>query len=169
MPCRSDKTRSGMARFGHLADGRVKLVLVRKCSPLQVRAFAPPGAHSCVWATAAHAGFRNLNLSIRTCLRRRAAHPHPTTAHLACPPQYLRFLHSMSRHGCAPGQLPHVTVLDAVAVEVTPLGGSSGGGVGVGLPTSCWNLDGELVAGPDIQAEVHPGLVRVFSRGMEQA
>ncbi|KAL4423103.1 hypothetical protein ABPG77_004786 [Micractinium sp. CCAP 211/92] len=117
MPCRSDKTRSGMARFGHLADGRVKLVLVRKCSPLQ----------------------------------------------------YLRFLHSMSRHGCAPGQLPHVTVLDAVAVEVTPLGGSSGGVGSVGSPTSCWNLDGELVAGPDIQAEVHPGLVRVFSRGVEQA
>lgn len=36
MPCRSDKTRSGMARHGHLADGQLKLVLVRKCSPLQV-------------------------------------------------------------------------------------------------------------------------------------
>jgi hypothetical protein len=38
MPCRSDKTRSGMARYGHLADGRLKLVLVRQCSPLQVGA-----------------------------------------------------------------------------------------------------------------------------------
>ena len=38
MPCRSDKTRSGMARYAHLADGRLKLVLVRKCSPLQVGA-----------------------------------------------------------------------------------------------------------------------------------
>ncbi|KAL4458315.1 hypothetical protein ABPG75_013180 [Micractinium tetrahymenae] len=121
MPCRSDKTRSGMARFGHLADGRLKLVLVRKCSPLQ----------------------------------------------------YLRFLHGMSRRGCSPGQLPYVTVLDAVAVEVTPLGSSSSGGDGgggsTGRPVSCWNLDGELVAGPGIQAEVHPGLVRVFSRGVEQA
>ncbi len=94
--------------------------------------------------------------------------PKPSPALLACPPQYLRFLHSMSRHGCAPGQLPHVTVLDAVAVEVMPLGGSSSSGGG-GVPTSCWNLDGELVAGPGIQAEVHPGLVRVFSRGVEQA
>lgn len=71
----------------------------------------------------------------------------------------------MSQRGCAPGQLPYVTVLDAVAVEVTPLGGGSSGGG----PTSCWNLDGELVAGPGIQAEVHPGLVRVFGRGVEQA
>ena len=38
VPCRSDKTRSGMARYGHLADGRLKLVLVRQCSPLQVGA-----------------------------------------------------------------------------------------------------------------------------------
>ena len=38
MPCRSDKTRSGMARYGHLADGRLKLVLVQQCSPLQVGA-----------------------------------------------------------------------------------------------------------------------------------
>lgn len=43
MPCRSDKTRSGMARFGHLADGRIKLVLVRKCSPVQVGAHETGG------------------------------------------------------------------------------------------------------------------------------
>lgn len=30
------QTRAGMARYGHLADGRLKLVLVKKCSPLQV-------------------------------------------------------------------------------------------------------------------------------------
>lgn len=33
-PCRSDKTQSGMARFAHLADGRAKLVLVRRCGRL---------------------------------------------------------------------------------------------------------------------------------------
>lgn len=52
MPCRSDKTRSGMARFGHLADGRLKLVLVRKCSPLQVGAH---GLHSSLWGAIAQA------------------------------------------------------------------------------------------------------------------
>jgi ceramide kinase len=33
-PCRSDKTPHGMARYGHLNDGRFTLVLVRRCSPL---------------------------------------------------------------------------------------------------------------------------------------
>ena len=39
MPCRSEKTRAGMARYGHLADGCLKLVLVRRCSPLQYLRF----------------------------------------------------------------------------------------------------------------------------------
>jgi ceramide kinase len=38
-PCRSDKTRAGMARHAHLADGRIKLVLVARCSPLQYLRF----------------------------------------------------------------------------------------------------------------------------------
>jgi diacylglycerol kinase family enzyme len=124
MPCRSDKTKKGMVRYGHLCDGRLKLVLVSKCSPLQ----------------------------------------------------YLRFLLHMSRHGCAPGALKYVTVLDAVAVQVEPLGAAgqvAGGSNGQQQPCSklsCWNLDGELLPGPDqsIAAEVHPGLLRVFSRGVEQ-
>lgn len=33
-PCRSDKTPAGMARTGHLADGRLKLVLVPEVGPL---------------------------------------------------------------------------------------------------------------------------------------
>lgn len=103
------------------------------------------------------------SLAVVVASARFPAQP-PAAPPLAPSLQYLRFLHSMSRLGCAPGQLPYVTVLDAVAVEVTPLGGGAGG-----LPTSCWNLDGELVAGPGIHAEVHPGLVRVFSRGVEQA
>ena len=37
--CRSEKTRSGMARFAHLADGKFSLVLVRACSPLQYLTF----------------------------------------------------------------------------------------------------------------------------------
>lgn len=47
MPCRSDKTLHGMARHGHLSDGRIKLVLVTKCSPLQVRGAADRRWHCC--------------------------------------------------------------------------------------------------------------------------
>lgn len=136
------QTRSGMARHGHLADGRLKLVLVRKCSPLQVG-----GAHT------------------GACAARRDHTPPaadlspPLPSH---PLQYLRFLLHMSRSGCAPGALPYVQVLDAVAVQVEPLDG------GPGSCQSCWNLDGELLAGPGIAAEVHHGLLRVFSRGIER-
>lgn len=39
MPCRSEKTRQGMARYGHLADGRLKLVLVKRCNAYQYLRF----------------------------------------------------------------------------------------------------------------------------------
>eukprot|EP00887_Chlorella_sp_A99_P006239 scaffold3.g6239.t1 len=56
MPCISEKTRSGIVRFCHLADGTIKLVLVRKCSPLRYLRFLMdmssaglhPGQHSYV-------------------------------------------------------------------------------------------------------------------------
>lgn len=38
-PCRSDKTPYGMARHGHLANGRFTLVLVKKCSPVDYLRF----------------------------------------------------------------------------------------------------------------------------------
>jgi len=38
-PCRSDKTPLGMAKYGHLANGRFTLVLVRRCSPMQYLKF----------------------------------------------------------------------------------------------------------------------------------
>ena len=38
-PCRSDKTRFGMARHAHLANGLLTLVLVHQCSPLQFLRF----------------------------------------------------------------------------------------------------------------------------------
>ena len=79
-----------MARHGHMADGRLKLVLVRRCSPLQ----------------------------------------------------YLRFLVCMSRSGCAPGQLPYVTVVDAVAAAVEPLALGNGRGAAGAAAQSCWNLGG---------------------------
>jgi ceramide kinase len=38
-PCRSDKTPYGMARYGHLNNGRFTLVLVRRCSPFHYLKF----------------------------------------------------------------------------------------------------------------------------------
>lgn len=34
-PCRSDMSAGGLARTVHLSDGRLKLVLVKRCSVLQ--------------------------------------------------------------------------------------------------------------------------------------
>ena len=39
MPCRSDKSAAGVARYGHLSDGNIHLVLVRRCSRLQYLRF----------------------------------------------------------------------------------------------------------------------------------
>ena len=38
-PCRSDQSTLGLAPYGHLADGRIQLVLVHKCSVLQYLRF----------------------------------------------------------------------------------------------------------------------------------
>lgn len=75
------------------------------------------------------------------------AHPLPPHPLPTSPPaslQYLRFLLHMSRHGCAPGALKYVTVLDAVAVQVEPVGAAgqpASGGNGQQQPSgklSCW-------------------------------
>ncbi|KAL4517220.1 hypothetical protein Ndes2437B_g06825 [Nannochloris sp. 'desiccata'] len=39
MPCRSDKSTAGVARYGHLSDGNIHLVLVRQCTRLQYLRF----------------------------------------------------------------------------------------------------------------------------------
>lgn len=39
MPCRSDRSDSGLSPFAHMADGRIHLILVRKCSTLQYLKF----------------------------------------------------------------------------------------------------------------------------------
>lgn len=38
-PCRSDQSTLGLAPYGHLADGRIQLVMVHKCSVLQYLRF----------------------------------------------------------------------------------------------------------------------------------
>ena len=39
MPCRSEKSSKGVAKYGHLNDGTIHLVLVRKCSRWQFLRF----------------------------------------------------------------------------------------------------------------------------------
>lgn len=39
MPCRSDKSKNGVARYGHLSDGNIHLVLVKRCSRWQYLKF----------------------------------------------------------------------------------------------------------------------------------
>ena len=39
MPCRSDRSDSGLVPFAHMSDGRIHLILVRKCSTLQYLKF----------------------------------------------------------------------------------------------------------------------------------
>lgn len=39
MPCRSDRSDSGLAPFAHMADGIIHLIMVRKCSALQYLRF----------------------------------------------------------------------------------------------------------------------------------
>ena len=60
--------------------------------------------------------------------------------------------------GVFPGQLAFVEVIDCVAAKVD---------APPGAPRSAWNLDGELVHAQAMAAEVHLGLLQVFSRGVE--
>lgn len=39
MPCRSDKSQHGVAKYGHLSDGNIHLVMVKKCSRFQYLRF----------------------------------------------------------------------------------------------------------------------------------
>lgn len=39
MPCRSQKSSKGVARYGHLSDGNIHLVMVKQCSRLQYLRF----------------------------------------------------------------------------------------------------------------------------------
>ena len=139
MPCKSEKTRQGMARYGHLADGRCKLVLVRRCSPLQYLQFlltmSKHGAR----------GGSSRRARGRTCC---------THARVPTTPTGCWGMHA----GVFPGQLAFVEVIDCVAAKVD---------APPGAPRSAWNLDGELVHAQAMAAEVHLGLLQVFSRGVE--
>jgi len=109
MPCRSEKSSNGVAKYGHLSDGNIHLVMVKRCTR---------------W-------------------------------------QYLRFLMNLSSNGLESGSSnDYVDVVHAVAVKISH---SSLGDV-----TSVWNIDGELLKTTGITAETHRGVIRVFSRGIEE-
>jgi len=149
-PCRSDKTKKGMVRYGHLCDGRLKLVLVSKCSPLQVGGWGgeqPCAAAGVYSAVAWSAVLDNMQSWPPPATTTELATCAPACLPPSLPPcpQYLRFLVHMSRPGCAPGAPKYLTVLDAVAVQVEPLGGAgqaAQGGDGhqqrTGGNISCW-------------------------------
>ncbi len=108
LPCRSEKSAAGVARHGHLSDGALHLVMVRRCSR----------------------------------------------------PALLAFLWRLSRRGLVAGRHGAVEVARAAAVRVAPRGGGAQG---------AWNVDGELVHGAALAAEVHRGALEVFARGVEAA
>lgn len=54
MPCRSDRSDLGLAPYAHMSDGIIHLILVRKCSAMQVSwtsSFSPfwPAVWPAVW------------------------------------------------------------------------------------------------------------------------
>lgn len=117
--------------------------------------------HGCFARVSVYASERRSGLSLRmlnACAVPPAqlAHPLPPdplpTSPPPASPQYLRFLLHMSRHGCAPGALKYVTVLDAVAVQVEPLGAAgqpASGGSGQQQPSgklSCWVRSSALLS-----------------------
>ena len=57
--------------------------------------------------------------------------------------------------GIRPGRFGFVEIVDVVALKVVPQG-----------PQSSWNVDGELLRNNFMEARIHRGLVRVFSRGV---
>jgi ceramide kinase len=162
MPCLSDKTRHGMARYGHLADGRLKLVLVRRCSAVAYLRFLA--------GMSASGEPDSLQLAIRQPSTAAAGAPaRPPHLPAAMPParvpcdpaahgtfkQLRARASARPAAGVFPGQHEAVEVIDAVAVRF------KGGG-------SAWNLDGELAQAQVLAAEMHLGLVEVFARGIER-
>ncbi|RMZ56502.1 hypothetical protein APUTEX25_001349 [Auxenochlorella protothecoides] len=45
MPCRSDKSKNGVAKYGHLSDGKLHLVVIKRCSRLMYLRFLLRMAH----------------------------------------------------------------------------------------------------------------------------
>ena len=53
------------------------------------------------------------------------------------------------------GQFDFVEIVDVSALRMKPIGRQSS-----------WNVDGELLRNNTVEARVHRGLMRVFSRGV---
>ena len=68
----------------------------------------------------------------------------------------LSHVHAPWHAGVHVEHLPFVSVLEAIAVRVQPLG-----------EESSWNVDGELMTHNALSARVFRGAVEVFARGVE--
>ena len=154
-----------MARFGHLADGRLKLVLVRRCNALQYLGFLLSMSRTGV--STRERGLTWLRMITQLL---RAAWSYSCVHCLECfvaagearvkPVTKVKCCNDAATGwiaGVFPGQHPYVDVIDAVAVRVECQG-----------QQSHWNLDGELLSTQCLSAEVHQGLVKVFARGVER-
>lgn len=186
MPCRSDKSARGVARFGHLSDGNIHLVMVRKCSRLRYLRFlismsggltAGRSSDGIVEVVPAIA------VRVEPVGRSSAATSSPKTGTPSSSPV---FPNGMSNEFLSTQPLPpkarEEVVLDSEtyadkarhhdgsAFEVCPETTSV---TGAGerdqrhSRVSSWNIDGELLHCAAITAETHRGAIEVFARGVE--
>lgn len=66
---------------------------------------------------------------------------------------YFRFLLSLAKSGIIPQQDHFISIIEAKAVRIEPLDG-----------TSCWNIDGEVETDQIFEAMSVKRLIKVFSR-----
>jgi hypothetical protein len=146
MPCRSDKSLRGVARYGHLSDGNIHLVMVRKCSRLRYLRFllamsaglaagkAPDGMVEVVPAVAVKVesmvGSTNSGTSTGT--------------------------------GYGIGE-----EVDTSRQQQHQQAGNGDNNNNNKRQESVWNVDGELLRCTGITAETHRGAIEVFARGIE--
>ena len=173
MPCRSDRSDSGLVPFAHMADGRIHLILVRKCSTLQYLKFL---------ASIPRSGVLPENFDYVEAVDAIAVRVEPQGARLAQGanlgssryPAQIRWpiilfaIHTVAgplslrdfKRGTASRCARRMQVVSAyrlVETLVMLLAGRE----------SVWSVDGELLANNHISANVYRGLVDVFGRGIE--
>ena len=122
MPCRSDKTKAGMARFGHLSNGRLKLVLVRKCNPAQ--------AGSSLYCRGRRVGgslTRGVPAGARATLAQPAAAAAPTVPSLAALPSSHPAVPAFPGQHVAAGLRPLAAVVRGSSGRCGGAGGRAGG------------------------------------------
>lgn len=173
MPCRSDKSTRGVARFGHLSDGNVHLVMVRKCSRLRYLRFLISMASGLTTGRSADGIVEVIPVNAvrfepvqRYGPNSQGIHLDPNVAVQTC---------SKSEISASPDELGKYESRDqtrkpiesrsnkTVNNEINEQSHSSNSDAEV----SSWNIDGELLHCAAITLETHRGAIEVFARGVE--